>query len=685
MKRFATVSLFFLCLGAARAADPPAPRGRMAVENKLLALPVGSIATAGWMQRHMAEDAAAGWTAKANQMSLEGYWFERRSLLGKRKALWTYLALPGGVKAPFYQPYIEHNGAPVAGEYQAHWMDAVFRLGWVAGLDQYRQLGTKCVAGVLAAQPPDGYLGVDPPADQLRGTGVDGTQFELWSYGETLNALLFYHRCTTDPRVLEACRKAGDLLCSRVGPHSPDKKPPRPGQEWYASICNAMAELYHWTGDKKYNDTASYLLDHQLQRLGWDAMLRDKKPLRGHTAGWGIVYFAMLDVYRATGEARWLEHLEYAHKALVAEHLQPHGAFSGQHERLAGKGPYLNTELCDSFWWVWCWTEMFKLTGETRYADFAEKAALNALPGQRSKDGQVAAYFVNPNQLKATGNLNYSARRWVECCHSNAPRTIPILAENMVLATPDGGLALAYFGQLECRTKLKNGTQVTLVEKTDYPFRETVQVTLKLEPRKATFPLRVRIPGWSHDASITINGEKISAKCKEGDWARLEREWSDGDCLELTFPASIQVGFWENGTARAAYLERGPLLYALPVNGDKKAFDQWGSFDERARADSLWNYALRLDAKAPASSVRVKELALPAGGHVWEHSPLALEVEAQRVPDWTFTAAAAARRPGPELPAQPLKLAAPVEKIQLLPYGFTTLRMTYLPVVKSGE
>jgi len=631
----------------------------------------------------MAEDAANGWVAKANQMSLEGYWFAKKQLRSKRGPLWTYLPVAGGVKAPFYHPYIEHQGAPVAGEYQAHWIDAVCRLGWVAGLEECRRLAAKCVADVLAAQQPDGYLGVDPPADQFRGTGIDGSQFELWSFGETLNALLCYHRFTGDPRVLEACRKAADLVCSRVGPHSPGKKAPLPGQEWYTSLSNAMVELYRRTGDEKYVDMAGYLLDRFLERMDWGEMLREKKPLRGHAAGWGILYLSMIDVYRATGDARWLRHLEYAHKALVAEHLQPHGAPSGQGERLAGKGPYVNSELCDSFWWVWCWTEMLKLTGDSRYADFAEKAALNALPGHRSKDGQVAAYFVTPNQLRAARNLNYSARRWVECCHSNGPRTIPILAENMVLATPDGGLALAYYGRLRCEANLKGGVQVTLAEETEYPFRETVEVTLKLKPPKAAFPLLVRIPGWSRDASISINGEKTSAKCKPGAWARLERKWSDGDRLELTFPATIQVGFWEKWAERAAYVERGPLLYALPVKGDKRPFDQWGSFEEYARADSPWNYALRLDAKAPATSVRAKQLPVPAGGHVWEHSPLALEIDAQRVPDWTFDPATSG--PGPKLPEQPLKLAERVEKIQLLPYGFTTLRMTYLPVVKTDQ
>jgi len=204
MKRlFIGVSLFLLCLCEAQAADP-APHGRMAVDDKLPALPAGSIVPSGWIERHMAEDAANGWVAKANQMSLEGYWFAKKQLRSKRGPLWTYLPVPSGVKAPFYHPYLERNGAPVSGEYQAHWIDAVCRLGWMAGLEECRRLATKCVANVLAAQQPDGYLGVDPPADQLLlgeptidiqqvfkdqrlpnvVVGTDGTVLAAWGWGQ---------------------------------------------------------------------------------------------------------------------------------------------------------------------------------------------------------------------------------------------------------------------------------------------------------------------------------------------------------------------------------------------------------------------------------------------------------------------------------------------------------------------
>ena len=373
----------------------------------------------------------------------------------------------------------------------------------------------------------------------------------------------------------------------------------------------------------------------------------------------------------------------------------------------------MDTELCDTFWWTWCWTELLKATGEAKYADFAEKAALNALPGQRSKDGLVTAYFGTPNQLVALQRQRnfYPARLYVECCQSNAPRIVPLMAESAVLATPDGGLALAFYGAGEARCTLPGGDKVILRQESEYPFEESVQVSLHIPDRKATFPLLIRIPGWSQGAAIARNGTKIERDCPAGSWVRLQRQWADGDRLTLTFPAHIEVHFWQRDGQRAAVLRRGPLLYALPVHGDRQALDIWGTFEERAAKNSVWNYALILDTHAPASSVSLKRLAThDRGGHLWENSPVSLEARARRVPAWKFdvpppSAGLMGRRarqpekfenvwPKPEggdtkapraaqLPKEPFAVADKVETVQLVPYGFTLLRITYLPVTAA--
>ena len=423
VKQLAAVLLATGILAAmteARAVESPA-----VTQDRLQTLPAGSVTPGGWMGRQMKED-ANGWVRIADAMS--------------RAGIWSLYSDPEDLKAPFYYPYIQRKGAPCVGGVQAWWLDDVTWLGYVGRSRECRSMADICVADLLAHQAPDGYLGVNSPEDQFRGTGQDSANYELWAYGETLTALLDYYRQSGDRAVLQACVKAANLVCSKFGPYSPEKKHMEVPQSLMASVATALSRLYRETGDKKYLDTA-LAVEEDFLRCAWHPygpIVREKKPLVGHSAAWGMTVLSMIELYRASGDRQWLQHAVYAHDSLAKEHLQPHGSPSGMGEALAGTGPYLDTELCDTVWWIWCWTELLKATGESKYADFAEKAALNALPGQRSKDGVVTAYFMNPNQLVATQEQKnfYPARLYVECCQSNAPRALPLVAENMVLATP---------------------------------------------------------------------------------------------------------------------------------------------------------------------------------------------------------------------------------------------------------
>jgi DUF1680 family protein len=520
-------------------AIPPLP-AKVAVEGKLSRLPLGSIKAEGWMQREMEEDAVAGWVADRQDQSLHGDW------LG-----------PNYGKKPFWQPYVDPKGSPVDGEYQAHWIDCAVCFGWVTGLPEYRQLGKQCVEDVLTHLDQTGYIGVVPPDQRFNIKRNDG-HYEMWSYGEHLNALLHYYDYTGDERVLQACRRAADMVCAKYGPHSKTQAPIE--GSWYTSVTYALARLYRLTGEKKYLDTA----DDYLRRFDYTKqILRNPAEISGHSAGWPLMLTAMLEVYRCTGAKDLEQAMRLAHDLTVRDHLQPHGAPSGQGELYAGTGPYVNTELCDVFWWVWWWTEMAALTGESKFADLAEKAYFNALPGHRAKDGEAMSYFMAPNQLvasEAAARTQLPSRLEVECCQSNGPRVLPIVTENLVLQTADGGLAVVYYGTSHAETPMRDGRKIQLRQDTHYPFDESVRIELKFEGEPVEFPLSLRIPAWCGNPSARINDEAITEPLSSGNWARIARKWRDGDRIELRLPMEVHVGFWRTA---AAYIQRGPLRSRL--------------------------------------------------------------------------------------------------------------------------
>jgi hypothetical protein len=184
-----------------------------------------------------------------------------------------------------------------------------------------------------------------------------------------------------------------------------------------------------------------------------------------------------------------------------------------------------------------------------------------------------------------------------------------------------------------------------------------------------------------------VNGKETPVQARES-WIDLNRSWGTNDVIELTLPMETRVTIDKDGLA---LVERGPLVYALPVEGRRIKVDQWGSFEELVTTESKWNYALVLDKTNPATSFTFHELKVPANAHVWEHPRVALEVDAVRVPEWKFRKDPASLIPNlsqdipePPFPARPVKMTGPREKVRLVPYGCTILRMNTAPYQLSA-
>jgi uncharacterized protein len=146
--------------------------------------------------------------------------------------------------------------------------------------------------------------------------------------------------------------------------------------------------------------------------------------------------------------------------------------------------------------------------------------------------------------------------------------------------------------------------------------------------QKASFGVRLRIPAWCKSPTVRINGVEASPSVRDG-WAELVRTWGPADVVELILPQEIKVTVDKQGQA---VVERGPLLYALPVRGEHRQTDEWGSFEELVTPESKWNYALVLSRDNPSSTLNFRKLEGVAGGSVWEHPPFGIEVDAERLP-----------------------------------------------------
>ena len=353
--------------------------------------------------------------------------------------------------------------------------------------------------------------------------------------------------------------------------------------------------------------------------------------------------------------------------------------------------------------------DLSRITGEVKYTDAVERAMFNGYPAPKSPDGLMVGYMHSPNQLVATewsqphdnsGDVDselsrqyFTTAHYPVCCNANGPRAIPFYIESMVVQSANG-LVVSCYGPCKATARLPKAGQVRLTLDTEYPFEDEVRVTVDPE-RVVSFPLQFRIPGWCTSAGLEINGAKSEVPAKPGTYATVERVWTRGDKVTLRFLNPIQV-LWRSKSelgirAHCAAIQRGPLVFSLPVDTDWQQFEpskhgpgqDVKTYRLFPKKDAVWSYALILDADHPERSLTLKKLPTVAGSRPWDSNPpIGLEVAARRVLNWRMEGDPDHPKT-PGFPFNPMKLSDRVETVTLVPYGNTRLRMTYLPVIPA--
>jgi len=150
------------------------------------------------------------------------------------------------------------------------------------------------------------------------------------------------------------------------------------------------------------------------------------------------------------------------------------------------------------------------------------------------------------------------------CCPTNIARLLVSLGR-YVYSQGSNEIAVHLYAQSTVRFEVK-GRTVQLEQRTEYPWKETVQIKMTLRA-PAEFVLALRMPGWCRNPQVNINGKnvRLPAITRKG-YARIRRIWQTGDLLALTLPMPVEQveahpAVRMNGGQVA--LQRGPLVYCL--------------------------------------------------------------------------------------------------------------------------
>lgn len=208
-------------------------------------------------------------------------------------------------------------------------------------------------------------------------------------------------------------------------------------------------------------------------------------------------------------------------------------------------------ETCVVITWLKLNYDLLAVTGNPFYENSIETTYYNALMGS-TKIGGTHIEMCTPLE-GSRGDYNHQCGMYMNCCSANGPRGYMMMPCYAVM-TSGNEVYINLYTNSKAAFKLQNNNKIEIKQTTIYPKGESIQFNISTDkPEK--FTLAFRIPSWSIENSITINGEKTEGFAP-GSYAKISREWKNGDEIILTLDLQGRVVELNGHSA----ILRGPLV-----------------------------------------------------------------------------------------------------------------------------
>ena len=447
----------------------------------------------------------------------------------------------------------------------------------------------KTVADILSTQTPDGcissYSADKQPYDA-----------DLWCRKYVLLALENYYEITHDEKVLSAMIRLADFTLSQVGP-APKVRIIDTGWAFEgiesSSILEPMVWLYDITGEPRYLEFAKYIVEQEggcKRESIYEAVLNGKNvrdigsngiPEQSIAKQYELTsnFEGLTEYFRATGNVHWKEAVTAFLQNVLATETTLVGCGGGLGSYNLGPAPAeqfndsRNAQICptrdgiegcSSARWIALNDQLLRVTADSKLADNIESTLYNALLGSIKPDGTRIDYY---SRLSGIRNRKPGFKvpingKDITCCLYNVVDAVALVPFIAVMHS-ESGPVVNLFNAGIAEIVLPQGNAVKLEIESDYP--KTGSILIKVAPQKtALFSIRIRIPEWSKQTTLAVNGKTIAVT--PGTYADVRREWSAGDKLELQLDMRCRLidppeGVRTEGKRYQA-LVRGPLVLA---------------------------------------------------------------------------------------------------------------------------
>jgi uncharacterized protein len=199
-------------------------------------------------------------------------------------------------------------------------------------------------------------------------------------------------------------------------------------------------------------------------------------------------------------------------------------------------------------------------TGDPSYGDSMETVLYNAILGARPIQPDGTSFYYSDYNNDA--HKFFHPDKW-PCCSGTFPQITADYGISSYFLT-QRGLAVNLYHPSRVSWK-QNGANITLTQSTSYPDSGEVVLQISTD-RNRSFPLALRIPAWAGPSTrALVNGRTAPGLSPHpGTWLIMDREWRNGDRVELTFDMPLRLIPLDADHPNLVALMHGPIaLFAL--------------------------------------------------------------------------------------------------------------------------
>lgn len=426
-----------------------------------------------------------------------------------------------------------------------------------------------CVDEFLAAQRPDGYLNsyfTTGGREAERWSNL-GEKHQLYCAGHFFQAAVAHHRSTGSTRLLDAARRFADCICLHFGPVGEGKTAETDG---HPEIELALVELYRATGEKKYLRQAEFFLDIRGQNRVVDAEnllqhapYREIKEMTGH---------AVRALYLAAGAADVV--LENGDPTLLSAVRAQWGNFQAKKRYVTGGAGsrWRGEEFGDDYelphrgYCETCAAIASMMWSQRLFALEADPAYMDSLEWTFFNAvlpgvSRNGTEFFYENLLVDNGR--HRRKKWFgcACCPPNIARLLASLP-GYAFGVSDATVWIHLPMSGGISLPLPGGQTADWEINGTYPWGGEILIE---SMGRFSGTLAVRIPGWcGADPVILLNGEAQNGSAHPGSYFKIQREWRPGDRLHVRLDESPRLIEPHPSILDSHHLvavARGPLLY----------------------------------------------------------------------------------------------------------------------------